>query len=227
MPVIDVFNVSKVYTGEGIPVTALHPTTLSITHNDFACISGPSGSGKTTLLNIMGGIDTPSSGRVMIGESETGNLSRTKAAQLRLHKLGFIFQSHNLIPVLTAYENVEYVLLLQGLSAHERREKTVQALQDVGLADHMTKKPGQLSGGQQQRVAIARAVVSSPSIVLADEPTASLDSKTGQEIMKLLRELNSARQTTFVFSSHDPRVIQQAKRLITLEDGRIVSDVNP
>ncbi|MRR33910.1 ABC transporter ATP-binding protein [bacterium] len=224
MELIRLCGVSKTYCSDGVPVTALHPTDLVVEQGEFACIAGPSGSGKTTLLNLIGGIDIPTQGTVSIAGQRTTGLGRTRAAALRLNRIGFIFQAHNLIPVLTAYENVEYVLLLKGVAAEERRERVTAALGGVGLADKMGKRPNQMSGGEQQRVAVARAIVDSPPLVLADEPTASLDSTTGEELVNLLHSLNDRAGTTFVFSSHDPRIIERAGRVITLHDGSVVAD---
>jgi putative ABC transport system ATP-binding protein len=224
MELIRLCGVSKTYRSDGVPVTALHPTDLVVEQGEFACIAGPSGSGKTTLLNLIGGIDTPTHGTVTIAGQEATGLSRARAAALRLNRIGFIFQAHNLIPVLTAYENVEYVLLLKGMSAAERRERATSALAGVGLGDKMAKRPNQMSGGEQQRVAVARAIAGSPPIVLADEPTASLDSSTGEELVNLLHSLSDRAGTTFVFSSHDPRIIERAGRVITLRDGSVASD---
>lgn len=224
MELIRLEGVTKTYRADGMPVTALHPTDLSVKRGEFACIAGPSGSGKTTLLNLIGGIDTPTRGAVFIGGSEMTGLGRASAAALRRDRIGFVFQAHNLIPVLTAYENVEYVLLLKGMAAAERRERVTAALAGVGLTEKGGKRPNQLSGGEQQRVAVARAIAGSPPIVLADEPTASLDSATGEELVNLLHDLNGREGTTFVFSSHDPRIIGRAGRVITLHDGAVVSD---
>jgi putative ABC transport system ATP-binding protein len=224
MELIRLCGVSKTYCSDGMPVTALHPTDLVVDQGEFVCIAGPSGSGKTTLLNLIGGIDTPTEGTVSISGKETNGLSRARAAAFRLNRIGFIFQAHNLIPVLTAYENVEYVLLLKGMAAAERCERVTTALGGVGLGDKMGKRPNQMSGGEQQRVAVARAIVDSPPIVLADEPTASLDSTTGEELVNLLHSLGNRAGTTFVFSSHDPRIIDRARRVITLHDGSVVAD---
>jgi putative ABC transport system ATP-binding protein len=222
---IQLSGVSKVYSADGVPVTALHPTDLVISEGEFTCIAGPSGSGKTTLLNLIGGIDTPTQGTVSIAGRKTTGMSRSKAAYFRLSRIGFIFQAHNLIPVLSAYENVEYVLLIKGVAASERRKLVMDALAGVGLAGILDKRPNQMSGGEQQRVAVARAIVASPSIVLADEPTASLDSATGAELVRLLSSLSEREGTTFVFSSHDPKIIECAERVLTLHDGSMTADV--
>ncbi len=222
---LELDQVSRTYRRtQGLPVTALHPLSLAVGAGEFVCLAGPSGSGKTTLLNLMGIIDAPTTGTVALAGRPTHRLSRKAAARLRLRSIGLVFQEHNLIPVLSAYENVEYVLLLQGLGAGMRRQKVLAALEQVGLHDLADRRPTELSGGQQQRVAIARAIVTAPQLILADEPTASLDSATGQGIVELLHHLNREEGITFVFSSHDPRIIGKAGRIITLEDGRIVTD---
>lgn len=203
---------------------ALAGVSLTIAAGEFLCLAGPSGSGKTTLLNLMGMLDLPSSGKVKILKQDTSTLDLRQRALLRRHHLGFIFQAYNLIPVLTVFENVEYPLILSGRGQQERSDLVRQTLEVVGIAEHADKKPGELSGGQQQRVAVARAIAGSPPIILADEPTGNLDSKTGAALMKLLQHLNQERGTTFVFSSHDPNVIKRARRIVVLKDGQINSD---
>ncbi len=217
-------KVSKFYSQGDSEVHALDGVDLLIEAGSFVSLFGPSGSGKTTLLNIIGGLDVPTSGEVYIGERSLGTLSRSERAALRLNQIGFIFQAYNLIPVLSAAENVEFVMQLQGVAAKERRERSVAILQEVGLGALTKRRPGELSGGQQQRVAVARAIVANPSIILADEPTANLDSKTAGALLELMRKLNEERRTTFVFSTHDSLVMQFAKRLVGLHDGKIVSD---
>ena len=224
MTIIELRQAARNYSADGVETVALHPLDLDVLQGEFVCVAGASGSGKTTLLNLIGGIDTPSAGTVRVAGRALGGLSRTAAARLRLELIGFVFQSFNLVPVLTAFENVEYVLLLRGLPARERRERTLAALRSVGLEEQARRLPGALSGGQQQRVAVARAIVGAPPIVLADEPTANLDSATGLSLVALLHELNRAQGTTFVFSSHDPRIIGRADRVITLLDGRVAED---
>lgn len=224
MPLVSLQKVGKTYLDRGLPVQALRDIALELDAGEFTCLAGPSGSGKTTLLNIIGCLDRPSSGEVRIFDESTARRSRSGLASLRSRTFGFVFQSYNLIPVLTAYENVEYVLLLQGLGSRERRERVLDALAGVGIADLAGKRPGQLSGGQQQRVAVARAIVGRPVLVLADEPTANLDSVTAADLIDLLGQLNTASGTTFLFSSHDPAVIGRAGRVITMQDGRIVTD---
>lgn len=221
MTVIKLENVSKVYRSNGLPVSVLQDINLEISRREFICVAGPSGSGKTTLLNLMGAIDLPTSGRVLINGKLNSDLSRSEAALLRLENTGFVFQSFNLIPVLSAFENVEYVLMIKGASKAERAERVMDVLKRVGLSKMAQKKPGELSGGEQQRVAVARAIVSSPPIVLADEPTGNLDSRTGMELLELFQSLNRDLGTTFVFSSHDSRVVACANRIITMCDGEI------
>ncbi|MBI5556961.1 MAG: ABC transporter ATP-binding protein [Deltaproteobacteria bacterium] len=225
MALVELRQVMKTYSdGQSSPVTALQATDLLVGPGEFVCLAGPSGAGKTTLLNMIGCIDRPTSGRILIEEKDTATLGRGQLAKIRRRAFGFVFQSFNLIPVLNAYENVEYVLLLQNVEADERRQRVNTALASVGLSRLMDKRPGQLSGGQQQRVAAARAIVSRPLVVLADEPTANLDSKTGEELIDLFAALKQQLQTTFVFSSHDPAVIRRAQRILTLRDGRIMTD---
>jgi putative ABC transport system ATP-binding protein len=224
MALAQLTDVSRVYGNGTLPLTALHPTTLAVEQGEFVCICGPSGSGKSTLLNLMGAIDTPTSGSVSIAGRATAGLSRGDLARLRQRHIGFVFQAHNLLPVLTARENVEYALMLKGMPAPERHRLVADVLESVGLGAMAGKLPGELSGGEQQRVAVARAIVGSPDLVLADEPTASLDSRNGGELLDLLSLLNRQRGMTFVFSSHDPRVIERARRTIILEDGRVAGD---
>jgi putative ABC transport system ATP-binding protein len=224
MPIIRTENLSRVYRENSIEVKALTDVNLKIKRGDFAVLAGPSGSGKTTLLNLLGALDKPTSGKVWLQDREITNLSRIDRSRLRRDHIGFIFQFYNLIPVLTAYENAEFVLLLKGVNHHERQEKVNSLLDRVGLAGLEHRKPHELSGGQQQRVAIARALASDPAVILADEPTANLDSHTEQGLLDLMEELNRSLNTTFLFSSHDPEVIGRARRLIVLRDGLVVSD---
>jgi putative ABC transport system ATP-binding protein len=225
MGIIETHGLVKNYDSDGIPVNAIRGIDLSIGRGEFTAIAGPSGSGKTTLLNIIGGLDRPTSGDVRVGETPLSELSPRELADLRLRRIGFIFQAYNLIPVLSARENVEYVLLLQGVGAAERRQRAAAALRDVGLEKEMERLPGKLSGGQQQRVAVARAIVSQPEIVLADEPTANLDQATGASLLDLMREMNEEKQITFIFSTHDSMVMERARRLINLIDGTIREDI--
>jgi putative ABC transport system ATP-binding protein len=218
-------QVSKVYRQNVISVQALTDINLEIPRKDFLCLSGPSGSGKSTLLNLIGGLDRPTSGEVEVDGIALASLDKGALARLRLQRIGFVFQAYNLIPVLTARENVEFVMQLQGMSAADRHTRAMDMLKEVGLADLEDRRPGELSGGQQQRVAVARAIVSEPSLVLADEPTANLDSKTAQALMELLAHMNSEHNVTFIFSTHDRLVMDFSQRLIQLHDGRIVEDV--
>lgn len=205
-------------------VPALKSVSLRIDPGEFTVIAGPSGSGKTTLLNLIGCVDVASRGDVLVGGQNTGQLKETELTDLRLHKIGFIFQSFNLIPVLNVFDNVEFpLLLMKGMSKAERRDRVHYFIKKVGLMEHLGHRPNELSGGQRQRVAIARALVTKPSLVLADEPTANLDSVTGQSIIDLMKEINATEQTTFLFSTHDDNVIRQARRIIKLRDGVIES----
>jgi len=215
----------KQYRQDSIVVNALSDVDLGIDAGEFMSLVGPSGSGKTTLLNLIGGLDSPSSGQIWIREQEIGALSRAQLTRLRLREIGFIFQEYNLIPVLNALENVEYVMLLQGVPDQERQERAKAVLEEVGLGDYVYRRPPQLSGGQQQRIAVARAIVSRPAIVLADEPTANLDSKTGAALLDMMRELNARHGITFIFSTHDPMVMERARRIVTLKDGRVIDDM--
>jgi len=224
MNIVECENVFKSYRQGKVDVTALTGVYLNVEKGGFVAIAGPSGSGKTTLLNLIGGLDSPDSGRIALDGNPLDEMNQTQLADLRLHKVGFIFQAYNLIPVLSALENVEYVMLLQGAPLKHRRERARAILDDVGLPDMYNRRPAELSGGQQQRVAVARAVVSNPSIVLADEPTANLDSKTGQGLLEMMSEMNAKKNVTFIFSTHDRMVMEYAQRLILIRDGRITDD---
>ena len=217
-------QVTKVYRQNSVSVHALTDINLEIPKRDFACLSGPSGSGKSTLLNLIGGLDKPTSREISVDGQRVDQMAKSELAALRLHKIGFVFQAYNLIPVLTARENVEFVMQLQGLSAGDRRDKAMQILKEVDLTGLENRRPAELSGGQQQRVAVARAIVSEPSLVLADEPTANLDSKTAQALMELLVHMNTDHNVTFIFSTHDKLVMDFSRRLIKLHDGKIVED---
>ncbi len=219
--VLDVREVTKIYKMGSVEVTALDGITFRVSAGDFLAIAGPSGSGKTTLLNLVGGLDVPSSGEIRIDGERLDLLPDAKRADLRAHRIGFVFQTFNLIPVLTAYENVEYPLLLRRDHDRERRSRVEAALAQVGLSDRMRHRPTELSGGQQQRVAIARALVADPAVILADEPTANLDGHTSHEIIELMRKINEERKTTFIFSTHDPRIVKIADRVLDIVDGRI------
>ena len=220
-PLIEFKHVHKVYNGR-YAVTALKGVSLTFKRGEFSAIAGPSGSGKSTLLNILGTLDVPTKGQVLYEGRKMSILSENELADFRLRSLGFVFQAYNLIAVLTALENVEYVLALQGVSKSERRERAHEALKRVGLEAQAHRCPDHLSGGQQQRVAIARAIVHRPIVVLADEPTANLDSKTAESLLEIMRRLNAEQGVTFLFSSHDPRVLSRAKRVIQIRDGEIV-----
>ena len=214
--------------GEGeVATRALAGIDLDIHAGEFTAVAGPSGSGKSTLLNVASGLDRPTSGRVFVAGGEITSASGSRLSELRLRHIGFVFQAYNLIPVLTAFENAEYILMLQGVRPRERRERVMELLEQVGLAGMEHRFPRELSGGQQQRVAIARAIASSPALVLADEPTANVDQATASALMDLMARLNEERGTTFLFSSHDSRVLERARRLLTLTDGRITGDTAP
>lgn len=223
--IIDAHNVSKTFNPKTIPVHAVQNVHVHIEEGEFVALVGPSGSGKSTLLNMMGGLDEPTVGTVFIDGVEITKLSENKLIDFRLHNIGFVFQSFNLIPVLTAKENVGFVLQLQHMSKSEREKRILTLLKEVGLEDKINSKPGELSGGQQQRVAVARALASKPKIILADEPTANLDSKSAANLLDIMAKLNQEERITFLFSTHDQRVIKKARRVITLVDGKIDSDV--
>ena len=211
--------------GEGeLQIKALKDVDLSIVRGEFTAIVGPSGSGKTTLLNILCGLDVPSSGEIRVSRNPLSTLNGSELARFRRDHIGLVFQAYNLIPVLTVMENIEYVMLLQGVSAKERKNRVLEFLQQIGLEGKEKRFPAELSGGQQQRVAIARAMVSQPDLILADEPTANLDSETGIQLLEMMRNFNQVQQMTFIFSTHDPMIMERASRLITLTDGRIVKD---
>ena len=217
-------DLTKTYSANDVPVYALRGINLTITAGEFTAIVGPSGSGKTTFLNIISGLDQPTEGKVWLSEELLSNMSGRQLSDFRRDNIGFIFQAYNLIPVLTVGENIEYIMLLQGIPKIERHQRVVDILEVAGLTGYIDRKPPQLSGGQQQRVAIARAMVSQPKIILADEPTANLDSKTGSELLDMMYQLNKRTDMTFVFSTHDQMVMDRAQRLITLKDGLIDSD---
>lgn len=221
MYVIETKNVTKIYEGV-VPVTAVDNVNIQISEGEFTAIVGPSGSGKTTLLNLIGGLDHPTSGEVWIGGKNISHLSKNELIDFRLHHIGFVFQAYNLIPVLSAQENVEFIMLLQKRPKAERLERANQLLKLVGLETRMHNRPGELSGGQQQRVAVARALASKPQFVLADEPTANLDSNSTAQLLDMMHELNQKEKMTFLFSTHDQRVIDRAERVIMLEDGKVV-----
>ncbi|MDE2181854.1 MAG: ABC transporter ATP-binding protein [Alphaproteobacteria bacterium] len=221
-PVVRLRNVVKTYNGDGLKVTAISGISLEIPRRRFAMIVGPSGSGKTTLLNLIGCIDTASQGHVEVAGQDVARLSDNQVTDFRARNIAFIFQSFSLYPVLSAYENVEYPLLLLGMSAAERRERTMALLEAVGLAEQRRQRPNQLSGGQKQRVAIARALVKHPEIVLADEPTANLDTQTGAQIIDLMRKMQHEQKVSFIFASHDPQLISHAEETFVIRDGALV-----
>ncbi len=224
MSIVETKGVTKDYREGRTEVHALRGVDLQIGEGEFIAIAGPSGSGKTTLLNIVSGLDAASSGEVRLDGEDISTMPPGQLSRLRLHKIGFVFQSYNLIPVLTARENVEFTLMLQGVSAGARRRKAMEMLEHVGLHGLENRRPPTLSGGQQQRVAVARAIVTRPRLVLADEPTANLDSEAGARLLDLMRQLNREERMTFVFSTHDPMVMNYSRRLVRLHDGQIASD---
>ena len=224
MSIVSVRGLTRDYIQGSVTVHALRGVDLDIKDGEFTSLMGPSGSGKTTLLNLIGGLDSPTSGTVCVDGVQLSTLKPGPLSDLRLARIGFIFQSYNLIPVLTAYENAEFVLRLQGMPAKERRDRVMQTLADVGLQGMENRRPSELSGGQQQRVAVARAIAGRPALVLADEPTANLDSQTGNDLIALMKGLNKEYGVTFLFSTHDPKVINAASRVVSMVDGKIDSD---
>jgi len=223
-PVAITEQATRTYFQGESTIYALNQVDLEISEGEFTALCGPSGSGKTTLLNVIGALDRPTSGRVIVDGTDLGQLSDSGRAEFRLKKIGFVFQAFNLIPVLSAVENVEFVMQLQGVPAAQRRTLAINTLKEVGLEGLENRRPGELSGGQQQRVAVARAIVNTPKLVLADEPTANLDSKTAQALIELMKRMNREHGVTFIFSTHDPLVMESARRLIRLQDGKIVAD---
>jgi putative ABC transport system ATP-binding protein len=224
MKVIDIKDVRKIYDETEVAVRAVDGVTLSFDEAEFAAIVGPSGSGKTTLLNLIGGLDNPTSGEIMIAGTNLSTLKSSELIDFRLHNIGFVFQSYNLIPVLSAKENVEFIMCLQKWPKAERNKRTFELLNAIGLSDRINSRPARMSGGQQQRVAVARALASRPKFVLADEPTANLDSKSASTLLEIMEKLNHEEKITFIFSTHDARVVKMAHRVITLEDGKVVTD---
>lgn len=222
--VIDAHNISKIYDPKGIPVTAIRNVHMHIAKGEFVALVGPSGSGKTTLLNMIGGLDHPDSGQIIVNGTDITSLGQKGLVKFRLHNIGFVFQAFNLIPVLTARENAEFIMLLQKEKKAKRDERIDFLFNQVGLMDKKNIRPAQLSGGQQQRVAVVRALASKPQFVLADEPTANLDSASAFNLLDMMAKLNKEENMTFIFSTHDQRVIERARRVITLVDGQIVSD---
>tara|TARA_B110000037_G_scaffold105024_1_gene122210 strand:- start:100 stop:783 length:684 start_codon:yes stop_codon:yes gene_type:complete len=224
MEIIKTKQLTKIYSDNGMKVLAVNNVDISIKQGEFTAIVGPSGSGKTTLLNMIGGLDNITQGSVEISGTDISSLSENELIDFRLQNIGFVFQAYNLIPVLTAKENVEFIMLLQGVSEKERQLRSEALLKEVGLEDKLDVRPNQLSGGQQQRVAVARALASKPRFILADEPTANLDSSSTTNLLNIMAEMNEKENVTFLFSTHDQRVIDRAKRIITIEDGKIISD---
>jgi len=223
MNIIEVKNLCKIFKDSAQEVCAVNDVNLTISEGEFTAIVGPSGSGKTTLLNLIGGLDTPTSGSIFVDGKDISQLKEREMTNFRLHHIGFVFQAYNLIPVLTAKENVAFVMELQGRKRNEIEKRATELLEAVGLGDRMNSRPAKLSGGQQQRVAVARALASMPKFVLADEPTANLDSKSAENLLEIMEQLNKQEGVTFIFSTHDPRIVAKARRIITLEDGKIVS----
>jgi putative ABC transport system ATP-binding protein len=225
MPAVRCVDVCKTYRQGEVEVKGLDHVSLDIEEGGFVCLSAPSGGGKTTLLNAIGGLHQIDSGELWVGGRRIDGLSKGELAQLRLHQMGFVFQAYNLIPVLTARENVEFVMEVQGVPADQRRVRSLEILEEVGLKGLEDRRPAKMSGGQQQRVAVARAIASRPTLVLADEPTANLDSHTAEQLMELFVELNTRHGTTFVIATHDQRVMKYARRIVRMLDGRIVEDI--
>ncbi len=224
MSVIKVENITKVYNETKVPVNALNGVSFEIQEGEFTAIVGPSGCGKTTLLNVLGGLDHPTSGRVEISNTDITDMKDGELIDFRLKNIGFVFQAYNLIPVLTTLENVEFIMLLQKVDKKKRIERSINLLEQMGIADKANQRPSELSGGQQQRVAVARALASKPNFILADEPTANLDSVSTSNLLDMMAAMNKEEKETFIFSTHDQRVIDKAHRVITLEDGKIISD---
>jgi putative ABC transport system ATP-binding protein len=225
-PIVELAGVTKVYRQGRVDVHALRGLDLEVEAGEFTAICGPSGSGKTTTLNLIGALDAPSGGRVCLEGRDLSRMSRKQLSELRRDRIGFVFQAYNLIPVLTAFENAEIVLAVQGVPAAERRQRVMALLREVGLEGLEDRRPSELSGGQQQRVAIARAIASSPAVVLADEPTANVDSETADRLLGIMEKLNTEHGVTFLFSTHDPRVMDRARRLVRMVDGSVAGDEN-
>ncbi|HEY8416984.1 MAG TPA: ABC transporter ATP-binding protein [Limnochordales bacterium] len=223
-PILRAVNLTKVYENGGVKTPALQGVDLEVAPGEFTAVAGPSGSGKSTLLHLLGCLDRPTAGETWLGERRTDQLDDVARAHLRLREIGFVFQAYNLIPVLTVLENAAFVLELQGVPRQIRRQRSMAALEALGIAELAHRRPNQLSGGQQQRVAVARALAAEPRVVLADEPTANLDSRTGLALIEHMKKLNAERGITFLFSTHDPRLLEHVKRIVRLEDGRVVAD---
>lgn len=226
MKVLELNNVHKIYNSSEVNVHAVNGITIDFEEGEFSAIVGPSGSGKTTLLNMIGGLDTPTDGKILVNNTDLSKLKTSDLIDFRMRNIGFVFQSYNLIPVLTAKENVEFIMNLQKRPKKEREQRTMEMLKAVGLGDRADSRPAKLSGGQQQRVAVARALASKPKFILADEPTANLDSKSTETLLDIMEELNREEKITFIFSTHDNRVVKKARRVVTIEDGKVISDEN-
>lgn len=224
MSIIKTEGVTKIYSDNSVPVNALNGVSLEVEEGEFTAIVGPSGCGKTTLLNILGGLDQPTEGRVEVAHTDITEMKDSSLINFRLENIGFVFQAYNLIPVLTTKENVEFIMLLQKVPKEQRDKRAMELLAEMGIAEKANNRPSELSGGQQQRVAVARALASKPKFILADEPTANLDSKSTSNLLDMMAKMNKEENATFVFSTHDQRVIDKARRVVTLEDGKIVSD---
>ena len=224
MNVIEIKDLVKIYNGGEVKVKAVNGISIDFEEGEFTAVVGPSGSGKTTFLNMLGGLDRPTSGLVKIGGTNVWDLSSRKLIDFRMNNIGFVFQSYNLIPVLTAGENVEFIMHLQGKPKKEREQRTKELLEQVGIGDRIKSRPSKLSGGQQQRVAVARALASKPEFILADEPTANLDSKATSSLLEMMSQMNKEYNTTFIFATHDQRVMDKARRIVTIEDGKILKD---
>ena len=225
MKIVEIKNVHKIYNSSEVQVHAVNGVNLEFEKGEFAAIVGPSGSGKTTLLNMIGGLDMPTRGEIIVDHTNLAELKSSRLIDFRMRNIGFVFQSYNLIPVLTARENVEFIMNLQKWPRRDRDSRTFELLEAVGLKDRVNSRPSKLSGGQQQRVAVARALASKPKFVLADEPTANLDTKSSENLLDIMEQLNREEGITFIFSTHDQRVVKKARRVITLEDGKVISDV--
>ncbi len=226
MSIIKVENLVKIYNEGAVPVTAVDGISVEFEMGEFTSIVGPSGCGKTTFLNMLGGLDEPSEGKIVIDSIDISKLKSKQLIDFRLHNIGFVFQAYNLIPVLTVKENIEFIMQLQGISADERESRVDVLLEQVGLLDRKNDRPNNLSGGEQQRVAVARALAAKPKFILADEPTANLDSKSTENLLDIMLRLNETENTTFIFATHDNRVMRKARRLLVLEDGKIIKDEN-
>lgn len=224
MNVIQLKNVHKIYNESEVKVHAVRGITLNFEEGEFAAVVGPSGSGKTTLLNMVGGLDQPTEGEIIVNDTNIGDIKPSKLIDFRMRNIGFVFQAYNLIPVLTAKENVEFIMHLQGRPKEEREARAIELLKGVGLGERVDSRPNKLSGGQQQRVAVARALASKPKFVLADEPTANLDSESTETLLDIMHKLNKNENITFIFSTHDARVVKKARRIVTVEDGQVKSD---